>query len=54
MNCSAVDGQLAEALEKMESMGYQDDDGWLAATLVDLNCDIGRTLDAINSKNKTA
>jgi len=50
MYFSAVDGQLSDALEKMESMGYHDEDGWLAATLVDNSYDIGRTLDAINAK----
>jgi len=50
----SINGQLTEALEKMEAMGYQDDDGWLAALLVVNDYDIGRTLDAINLQNKTA
>jgi sequestosome 1 len=45
-----ADPKIAEAVEQMMAMGYNNEGGWLTQLLVAHNGDIGRALDAIHAK----
>ena len=43
----AYERKLAEALHHMESMGFDNDNGWLKQLLISKDLDIGRVVDAL-------
>lgn len=45
-----ADPKIANAVQQMMSMGYDNENGWLTQLLMNHNGDIGHALDAINAK----